>query len=271
MQGQGRFTPNKIAVMESIFTQQVSVVARGIGARRYYGFDLNAGCGFNKLANCIGTPLAFRRAAAMAGMPDAFNFCCELDPAAASELAEKTRHDESTFVTVGRNQDFVETIPDIIRQYGDDPRTAYGHILIDPNDHRRDAIPYDGLRMIAQECGRIDVFLHHPQLAMKRIVAGVAKGTCPESAAEDCFDIDDLPEVIGKNHLWIRQTSDLGNFAIVVGRNTDKVNDDKSHRLARWESDDGLWYRERCKMKVDDADRRHRDRLEKKSGQRRLW
>jgi hypothetical protein len=106
---------------------------------------------------------------------------------------------------------------------------------------------------------------------MKRIVAGVAKGTCPESAADDCFDIDEIPQVIGKRHLWIKQTPDLGNFAIVVGRNTDNVNDDKRTGLARWESELGLWYRERCKLKVEEADRRHQERLDSASGQRRLW
>lgn len=270
-QGQGRHTANKIAGFGAFFTQNMAVVKHAIGSASYFHFDLNAGCGFNEVAGCIGSPLAFRMAAIKSGMPEAYCFCCELDAGAAVELQSRTEHDHRTFVTIGRNQDFVEQIPDIIREHGGDPRTAFGSILIDPNDHRRDAIPYDGLRILASECPRIDTVFHFPQLAMKRIAAGVAKGTCPESAADDCFDVDDLPEVIGKRHLWIRQSPELGNFAIVVGRNTDNVNDDKRTGLARWDSDFGVWYRERCQMKVEEADRRHRERMDRKSGQRRLW
>jgi hypothetical protein len=124
---------------------------------------------------------------------------------------------------------------------------------------------------LADQCPKIDVLFHFPQLAMKRVTFAVAKGTLSEAAAEDCFDIDELPAVIGKQHLWIKQTPDLGNFAIVVGRNTDNVNDDKRTGLARWNSETGLWYRERCTLKVEDADRRHQERLDKASGQRRLW
>lgn len=270
-QGQGRHTANKIAAIEAFLTQNISVVRRAIGSSHYFHFDLNAGCGINELAGCIGSPLAFRAAALKAGMPEAWCFCCEVDFGAARQLQARTQEDRHTFVTIGRNQDFVEQIPDIIRECGADPRSAFGSILIDPNDHRRDAIPYDGLRLLADQCPKIDVLFHFPQLAMKRIVAGVAKGTCPESAADDCFDIDELPQVIGKRHLWIKQTPDLGNFAIVVGRNTDNVNEDKRTGLARWDSECGLWYRERCKLKVDDAERRHQERLDSASGQRRLW
>ena len=270
-QGQGRHTATKIAALEAFFTQNICVVRHAIRSSQYFHFDLNAGCGFNDIAGCIGSPLAFRSAANRAGMPEAFCFCCELDFGSARQLQARTHDDERTFVTIGRNQEFIEQIPDIIRQYGGDPRSAFGSILVDPNDHRRDAIPYDGLRLLATECPKLDVLFHFPQLAMKRIVAGVAKGTCPESAAEDCFDIDDLPAVIGKRHHWIKQTPDLGNFAIVVGRNTDNINDDKRTGLARWDTEEGLWYRERCKMKVEIADRRHQERLDKKSGQRRLW
>lgn len=270
-QGQSRHTVNKIASLEAFFTQNVAVVRHAIKAQSYFHFDLNAGCGFNEIAGCIGSPLAFRAAAQKAGMPNALCFCCELDFGAATQLQSRTETDQHTFVTIGRNQDFVEQIPEIIRQHGADPRTSYGSILIDPNDHRRDAIPYDGLRLLADQCPKIDVLFHFPQLAMKRIFAGVAKGTCPEVAAEDCFDIDQLPTVIGKRYLWIKQTPELGNFAIVVGRNTDNVNDDKRTGLVRWNSEMGLWYRERCKLKVEEADRRHQNRLDKASGQRRLW
>lgn len=271
MQGQGRHTANKIAGIGALLTQNMSVVRRAIGSSSYFHFDLNAGSGFNDIADCIGSPLAFRQSAMKAGMDHAYCFCCECDVDAAILLQRRTHDDSRTFVTIGRNQDFVEEIPDIIRSYGVEPRAAFGSVLIDPNDHRRDAIPYDGLRLLADRCPRIDTIFHFPQLAMKRIMAGIAKGTCPESAAEDCLDVDDLPEVIGKRHLWIRQSPELGNFAIVVGRNTDNVNDDKKTGLARWESDFGVWYRERCQMKVEEADRRHKERMDKKSGQRRLW
>jgi hypothetical protein len=270
-QGQSRFTANKIAGFGAFFTQNMAIVKTAIGSASYFHFDLNAGCGVNERSGCIGSPLAFREAAIKAGMPEAFCFCCEVDAGAAIELQKRTEDDERTFVTIGRNQDFVEMIPEIIAQHGSDPQKAYGSILIDPNDHRRDAIPYEGLRRVASECPKVDVLFNFPQLAIKRVWFAVAKGTLDESCASDCVDIDDLPAVIGKRHLWIRQVPELGNFAMVVGRNTDNVKDDRRTGLARWDSEDGLWFRERCKMKVEDADRRHQERLDKQSGQKRLW
>lgn len=270
-QGQGRHTANKIAGFEAFFTQNISIVKTAIGASSYFHFDLNAGCGFNERAGCVGSPIAFRNAAVKAGMPDAFCFCCEVDASSAVELQRRTEDDQRTFVTIGRNQDLVEMIPDIIKEHGGNPRTAFGSILIDPNDHRRDAIPYLGLRRIACDCPRIDVLFNFPYLSMKRIVAGVAAGTHKESTAEDCFHVDEMPEVIGKNHLWIKQIPSLGNFALVVGRNTDNVKDDKRTGLARWDSLDGIHYRERCVMPVEEADRRHQERLDRINGQRRLF
>lgn len=271
MQGQSRWTANKIAGFGAVFTQNMAVVRHAVGADSYFHFDLNAGCGVNEIAGCIGSPLAFRASAVKAGMPHALCFCCELDANAAIELHGRTEHDEYTFVTIGRNQDFVEMIPEIIRQHGHDPATAYGSILIDPNDHRREAIPYDGLRLVAQQCPRVDVLFNFPQLAMKRVTCAVAKGTLREACASDCFDVDEMPSVIGKRYTWIRQTPDLGNFAMIVGRNTENISDDKRTGLAKWDSDQGLYYRERCKMPVDEAQRRHQERLDKRSGQRRLW
>lgn len=270
-QGQGRTTANKIAAIEAFFTQNIAVVRHAIRSEQYFHFDLNAGCGFNEVAGCIGSPIAFRNAAVKASMPDAWCFCCELDVDAACKLQARTEDDDRTFVTIGRNQDFIEQIPDIIAEHGGDPELAYGSILIDPNDHNREAIPYDGLRFLADQCPRIDVVFHFPQLAMKRVVCSVAKGRHPESCAKDCFHIDELPRIIGKKHLWIKQTEELGNFALVVGRNTDNISSDKRTGLARWDSEDGLWYRERCTMKVDDAKRRHEQRLDAVSGQKRLW
>jgi len=125
-QGQGRHTVNKIAAIEAFFTQNISVVRRAIGSSHYFHFDLNAGCGLNELAGCIGSPLAFRAAAIKAGMPEALCFCCEVDFGAAGQLQGRTEDDRNTFVTIGRNQDFVEQIPDIIRECGADEGVSMG-------------------------------------------------------------------------------------------------------------------------------------------------
>jgi hypothetical protein len=270
MQGQGKYTANKIAVFEAFFTQNMAVVSRAIGAQSYFHFDLNAGCGMNEIAGCIGSPLAFRAAAIKVKMQRALCFCCELDAGAAISLQRRTEHDDDTFVTIGRNQDFVEMIPEIIRQHGHDPSTAFGSILIDPNNQRRDAIPYDGLARIAAECPKIDVLFHFPQNAMKRIRGAVTAGTLSESSASDCVDIDALPEIIGKTHCWIRHKG-LGEFVMVVGRNTDNIKKDAGTGLHIWDSEDGLWSRERCQMRAEEADFRHEKRLENASGQGRLF
>jgi len=270
-QGQSRHTATKIAVLEASFKQNVSVVATAIKASHYFHFDLNAGCGWNEKANCYGSPIAFRSAACAANFSSALCFCCEVNEQSAKLLANKTKHDGSTFVVCGRNQRFAEMIPHIIRRFGVSPSRAFGSILIDPNDQKRSAIPYEELRLVTAECPKLDVFFHFPQLAMKRINGAVAKGTLRQCHAEDCFHIDKMPEVIGRDYLWIKQTPEMGNFALVVGRNTDNINADKSTGLVKWDSDDGIFYRERCVLPVAVALKRHAERLAKKSGQRLLF
>lgn len=268
-QAQGKYTKAKIEGFAAALQQNVSVVCHGIRAQRYFHFDLNAGCGRNEIAMCDGSPIAFRAAACKAKMPQALSFCCERDEVAAKRLAERCRIDPCTLVINGRNQDVVEQIPYIIREYGGDPKTAFGSILLDPNDHNRDAIPYDELRVISKKCPRLDVFFNFPQLAIKRVNGSVAKGRHSPEVARDCVDIDDLPEVIGKEHLWI--APQIGNFVLVVGRNTDNVNDDRNTGLHRWTSEHGVWFRERCRMAVEEADKRHRERLSVASGQKLLF
>jgi hypothetical protein len=270
-QGQGKHTAAKIAGFEAALRQNVAIVAKGIRAQHYFHFDMNAGSGWNDRASCYGSPLAFRAAACSAGFPSAMSFCCELDPAAAKQLAERTKVDPYTYVVCGRNQKFAEMIPRIISRFGVDPSEAFGSILLDPNDQCRDAIPYEELRHATAACPRLDVFFNFPQLAMKRIVAAVQKGKHPASSARDCFHIDDMPQVMGRNHLWIKQTPDMGNFALVVGRNTDNVSADRQTGLAAWDSDNGILYRERCVLPVDVANARHAERMAKKSGQSLLF
>jgi hypothetical protein len=262
-QGQGRYTQGKIERFKALFVQNVAIV--NLFRSPYFHFDLNAGCGINEKAGCEGSPLAFRAAAIKAGMPHALSFCCEQDIESAKHLQNLTRDDSYTFVVNGRNQDFVEQIPDIIWQHGVDPRRAYGSVFIDPNNHRRDAIPYDGLRFLAKNCPRIDVLFNYPQLSMKRVAGAVAAGKMSESsaAAMDCFNIEDLPKIIGKRHLWLRQQPDTGNFALVRGSNTSNIKADKRTGLAPWDSELGIWYRERCRLSVDEADRRHKARTNK--------
>ncbi len=268
-QGQGKHTKAKIEGFAAALQQNVSVVCHGIGAERYFHFDLNAGCGRNEIAKCDGSPIAFRAAACKAKMPHALSFCCEQNEAAARRLAEICRTDPCTWVINGRNQDVVKQIPYIIRDFGGDPKTAFGSILLDPNDHNRDAIPYDELRVISKKCPRLDVFFNFPHLAIKRLNGAVAKGCLDQEVAVDCVDIDDLPEVIGKEHLWIARQ--IGNFVLVVGRNTGNVNHDRNANLHRWESEFGVYYRERCRMPVDEADKRHHERLSVASGQKRMF
>jgi len=268
-QGQGKYTNAKVDGFAAALQQNVSVVCHGIKAQRYFHFDLNAGSGRNEKAECDGSPIAFRAAACKARMPNAFSFCCERDKVSAKRLAERCRADPYTWVVEGRNQDFVKQIPYIIRENGGDPRTAFGSILLDPNDQNRDAIPYEELRVISDKCPRLDVFFNFPHLAIKRLNGAVAKGFHSAEVARDCVDIDDLPEVIGKTHLWIARQ--IGNFVLVVGRNTDNVNDDRKTGLHRWTSECGVWFRERCRMPVDEADKRHEERMSVASGQKHMF
>ncbi len=270
-QGQGKFTANKIRCFEASFKQNVSVVASALKSKTYFHFDMNAGCGWNEKANCRGSPLAFRVAANEAGMPNAFAFCCELDSVSAQQLAQRTKKDRYTFVIHGRNQVFANLVPHIIKRYGVNPKDAYGSVLVDPNDHNKCGIPFDELRSLTEKCPRLDVFFHFPQLAIKRVTGAIRKGVLDASHSANCFSIEDMPQIIGKKHLWIKQTPEMGNFALVVGRNTPNIKSDKRTGLAEWNSEMGVYYRERCSFAVGEAEARHRIRQEKIKGQRMLF
>ena len=271
IQGQGKHTEHKIAGFEAVLKQNIAVVRYGIKENKYFHFDCNAGSGFNAAVNCEGSPLAFRRAARQAGMGNALSFCCEKNEGAAMELQRRTSADADTYTILGRNQDFTLMIPDIIRQFGVDPAYAYGSILLDPNDHKADAIPYRELREITEICPRLDVLFNFPQLATKRILASVAGGHMNSQSAIDCVDIEDMRDVINKKHLWIKQTPQMGNFALIVGRNTNNISKDLKTGLVEWDSDQGIYYRNRCSLPVDEAEARYQEKLEIKSGQMQLF
>lgn len=270
VQGNGKFTSRKLAGFAAALRQNLIVVSRSIRAEQYFHFDLNAGCGYNEVAKCDGSPIMFRQLANEIEFLNAFSFCCEIDRQSASKLAELTRYDHRTFVVAGSNQRFVEMIPDIIRRFGCDPGEAFGSILIDPNDHNREAIPYKELRVLSARCPRLDIFFNWPYLAIKRVRGAANKGFIRNhEALRDVIDIDELPAITGKRHLWIAEQ--VGNFVLVVGRNTAKINKDRSSTLEPWESVKGRYYRERCRLPADEADRLHKQRMEIVCGQRRLF
>lgn len=239
MQGQSRSTEEKLRGFGAFFTHQLSVV-QAISrkqrlSRPYLHFDLNAGCGHNHKVNVIGSPLLFREVANVTSLR-CVQFCVELNKDSAIELAARTRSDPDTFVIHGDNREFTQAIPHIVAQY-DRPEFALGSILVDPNNQRRDAIPYDALREVAKACPRLDIAFNFPSNQIKRIRGALKKGVrFGEDVLADCISMDELPEVLGKRHLQVRER--VGEFTLVVGRNT-PLGDWKSMGFHAWDSERG--------------------------------
>lgn len=159
-QGQGVSTEFKERGLQAAFAINLHIFQAKFGASpyRYFHFDLNSGNGMNEEVGCIGSPLAFLRAAEEKGVQRLFAGFCDLDENKLAVLfnrPELQRND--CFAFNGDNSEFPYAIPDIIRSYGEKPAMAVGMVLADPNGSD---IPLDALEWLADAAPKLDFVIN---------------------------------------------------------------------------------------------------------------
>src|SRR4030095_1651581 len=140
----------------------------------YYGFDLNCGSGENRDngANIIGSPLILKNNMEKRRINGRLYLCDKSKKALNDAMTHfissqlelfRTSHVTASFIKL-HNRKFVPTIPQRIREAGDNPRTAHGIIIGDPNGLH---FPLSETAACVWECPRVDVLIH--LYGMKRV------------------------------------------------------------------------------------------------------
>jgi hypothetical protein len=223
-QGEGGSTARKQRGLAMLFRQGMRMTMRM--PYPYWHIDLNAGCGWNKKADCPGSPLVFLEEAERVGRSFRAVFC-DNDPDAVRELKERTmfavdQFDPASITWVCR--DNAEALTEFGRSIAaeDSPGKAFGSVLIDPNGSK--GIPFDAVHEFFRRFTRIDLILN-VNLSLFAMVRE-CKGN-PNTPGFD--DFPDPEDVCGfkqlKSH-WLVRNPPAGcngnRFALFIGRNTDK-------------------------------------------------
>lgn len=165
-QGQGRTTERKQNGFTLLFQQRLRVSKAGAAAGHpYWHVDLNAGCGRNEIAGCLGSPLVFLNEAVSSRRR--FNaLMCDSDPDAIRRLDDVTyfareRADGSQLRLVCDDNaaalaQFSEWIADEEKR----PELAVGTWLCDPNGgSKENRLPLEALKRFCHRHQRIDAVL----------------------------------------------------------------------------------------------------------------
>lgn len=230
-QGQSHITEDKLRGFASVLRQNVMAVkGRGI----YFHFDLHGGSGWNHDVNVVGSPVLFQQIVREHGGEFVMH-AAELDKHRAASLADTLRDDECCFVRHGDNAELVTEIPHIIRAYGENPRFAFGSVLIDPNNPTG-GIPWAELECLFAQCNRLDVIFNFPSNAMKRIrKARETTGGC-----SDCIKSPSSLRIAwNKAYGQIRKPLGPHQFTLLVFRNTKWKNGHRSIHLVDIDSREG--------------------------------
>lgn len=249
MQGQSRDTEEKERGFGSFFGQQCRIV-NAIFSRwehnryLYFAFDAHAGSGWNDQVEVVGSPLLFCEVAANASLDNYRLYACEKDARRAAELRQRTQDNVRVCVVNSDNAQFIAAIPDIIRDAGENPQYALGHVLLDPNSAAADSIPWKEVASLAQVCPCIDIAFNYPALSMKR-----ADRACRALNIQcRCYvDIEQLPDLFCKRHMYIRSPIGDWHFTLVVGRNA-SYGDHPGLRIYRWNSEGGRQARLKARL-----------------------
>lgn len=200
MQGQSSTTLQKEGLIATCLHWALKVNC----PRRYFVFDLNCGCGENRVngANCLGTGPLVRNALREKGIEGSM-WLCDVNRRSL-KLAEKRffnpqRHlfesgsmrdgIMAAFVRID-NRRFVPTIPQRIRDAGASPQMAQGVIIADPNGLH---VPLREIGICLKETPKLDVIIHI--CSLKQVSACKAKNpTDPrmnlaETVVRSCSEI----------------------------------------------------------------------------------
>ena len=238
-QGQSDATEFKQRGLEAAFTVNMKVFqAKFQGRFQYFHFDLNCGSGINADFGCIGSPIAFVRAAESVGVEDYFAGFCDIN---SEHLRELHRHNEvgendRCYRFHGHNASLVEAVPEIILARGENPKYAVGMVLADPNGTD---VPLDELEWLSEACPRMDIVINWNSTQFKR-----DRG----AFGEDRPTLEDAMRRVRKDHWLIREPAGVWQWTLVIGRNV-HVGDHKALGFYSLESLKGQEIFDRCGFK----------------------
>jgi hypothetical protein len=225
-QGQGPSTPRKQQGLRMAFRQGLLITKNF--QRPYWHIDMHAGSGINDKAGCPGSPLVFLEEAKRVGRPFHAYFC-ENDPVLFRRLSDNLR-----FAVEGTDQSSVccSSLDNAhaLRLFAeriaseDDPKTAAGTLLLDPNGFSRRSVPLDALKDFFSRFRRIDAVLNLNISLFSKV-----DGCRGHPTIRGFDDWPHLSDVCGlgpfKTHWLVRNPSRGGRgdrFALFLGRNTDR-------------------------------------------------
>ena len=242
-QGQSDSTEDKERGLEAAFTINMRVFHAKFGNRYpYWHFDLNSGNGWNDKVNCIGSPLAFLRAASRFDALQYFSMFCDKDGQAIKTLLARPEiaTNPQAFCFHGDNASLIEAIPYMIRHARERADMAMGMVLSDPNGFET---PLDELADLAKKCPKID-FAIHWNSRIRKLYRG---------QGWDFVDIDEAINKLDKQHWLIRNPLGAHQWTVLIGRNT-RLNDHRAMGYHHLESDMGQHIHKRCKARLDGDD-----------------
>jgi len=239
-QGQSDATEFKERGLEAAFWINMKVFTAKFGARfPYWHFDLNCGCGINEKIGCIGSPLAFLRAADSVGCSRYFAGFCDNEQSqiAALMAREEVRENDQCFMFHGDNAALVQSIPDLIGKV-ERPHHAMGMVLSDPNGW---GTPILELKELSEKCPKIDFALHW-NTRVRRMARG---------HKWEFIDIDEAIAMLNKKHWLIRDPRGPHQWTVLIGRNY-RIPDYKSLGFFHLDSPKGEDIMRRCKARLQD-------------------
>lgn len=234
-QGQSDATEFKERGLEAAFSINLSIFNRKFGSRfPYFHFDLNSGSGINEKVGCIGSPLAFVRAAESVGCTRYFAGFCDIEQEFIGQLMarEEVQRNNRCFCFHGDNASLIDAIPDIIAAQ-DRPSRAIGMVLSDPNGFE---VPLDKLAWLSTQCPGLDIVVHWNS-RVRRLYRG---------KEWPFIDIDEAVKVLNKRHWLIREPRGAHQWTVLIGRNI-QVGDHKQLGFWRLESPKGADIIDRCR------------------------
>lgn len=223
-QGQGPATRAKVDGFRRVFARTVAIVGLPRLYRAgYLHLDLHAGCGWNELAGCDGSPVAFLKAAVAgwrhADLPIRAYFC-ERNPESADALAARLHA-----VSPSGQAGVVWRVlccdnAAAVRQVLAEVRTpaVMGTLVCDPNGERE--IPRAELREFFGRFRRVDA-VWNVNFSVFRCYRGCKRVGMPGFADKPA--VEDVMADMGKRAWWVRNPLLVPGqtFATLFGSNTD--------------------------------------------------
>jgi|GEM_PF-3074380 len=243
-QGQSAVTEEKERGLQAAFTINLRIFK---GKRfhkrfRYWHFDLNCGCGTNEDFGCIGSPVAFVRAARFdVGVDRFFAGFCDVDEISIAKLSkhEEIEGDPRIFMFHGDNASMVEAIPDIISAK-EKPEHAIGTVLSDPNNSD---VPLEQMSKLSRICPKMDFIVNWNSIFIKR-----ARG---HYWGKRYVSLEDAVKKLNKKHWIIRKPLGPSQFTLLIGRNI-KVGDHRKMNFFNLDSDTGTRHFNKCNFTNDE-------------------